>query len=61
MKTCTLDLNTNYLLNSTGATMATSLSQLLDGALSHDHITRWLSQDTHGPADIWRLAKPLIR
>ena len=61
MMTCTLDLYTDYLLSSTGPTTATGLSRLLDGALSHDHITRWLSQTTYGPADIWRQAKPLIR
>ena len=56
-----LDLYTDYLLSSTGPTTATGLSRLLDGALSHDHVTRWLSQTTYGPADIWRQAKPLIR
>ena len=61
MMTCTLDLYTDYLLISTGPTTATGLSRLLDGALSHDHVTRWLSQTTHGPADIWRQVKPLIR
>ena len=59
--TCTLNLYTDYLLSSTGPTTATGLSRLLDGALSHDHLTRWLSQTTHGPADSWRQAKPLIR
>ncbi len=61
MMTCTLDLYTDYLLSSTGPTTATGLSRLLDGALSHDHITRWLSQGTYGPAEVWRQAKPLIR
>ena len=61
MITCTLDLYTDYLLSSTGPTTATGLSRLLDGALSHGHVTRWLGQTTHGPADIWRPAKPLIR
>ena len=61
MMTCTLDLYTDYLLSSTGPMTATGLSRLLDGALSHDHITRWLSQDTYGPAEVWRQAKPLIR
>ena len=59
--TCTLDLYTDYLLSSTGPTTATGLSRLLDGALSHDHVTRWLSQTTYGPADLWRQAKPLTR
>ena len=50
MMTCTLDLYTDYLLSSTGPTTATGLSRLLDGTLSHDHVTRWLSQTTYGPA-----------
>ena len=61
MLTCTLDLYSDYLLSSTGPTTATGLSRRLDGALSHDHITRWLSQTTYGPTDIWRQAKALIR
>lgn len=61
MLTCTLDLYTDYLLSSTGPTTATGLSRLLDGALSHDHITRWLSRARWGSADLWRQAKPLIR
>ena len=61
MMTCTLDLYTDYLLSSTGPTTATGLSRLLDGTLSHDHVTRWLGQTTYGPAEVWRQAKPLIR
>jgi len=40
MMVCTLDLYTDYLLSSTGPTTATGLSRLLDGTLSHDHVTR---------------------
>jgi len=61
MTTCTLDLYTDYLLSSTGPTTATGLSRLLDGALSHDHITRWLRDTPCGSAHVWRQAKPLIR
>ena len=61
MMSCTLDLYTDYLLSSTGPTTATGLSRLLDGALSHDHITRWLSSAAYGSADVWRQAKALIR
>ena len=61
MMVCTLDLCTDYLLSSTGPTTATGLPRRLDGALSHDHITRWLSQTTYGPVEVWRQAKPLIR
>jgi len=61
MESCTLDLYTDYLLSSTGPTTATGLSRLLEGALSHDQITRWLSRTPLGSAEVWRQAKPLIR
>ncbi|GAA3985997.1 hypothetical protein GCM10022407_33570 [Hymenobacter antarcticus] len=61
MTTCTLDLYTDYLLSSTGPTTATGLSRLLDGEMSHDHITRWLSSADWSLAEVWRHAKPLIR
>ena len=50
MMTCTLDLYTDYLLSSTGPTTTMGLSRLLDGALSHDHITRWLSSTPCAPS-----------
>ena len=53
MLTCTLDLYTDYLLSSTGPTTAMGLSRLLDGALSHDHVTRWLRHVTS------RVARPI--
>ncbi|AWM34632.1 hypothetical protein DDQ68_18735 [Hymenobacter nivis] len=37
------------------------MSRLVDGALSHDHITHWLSSTVWDPAAVWRHAKPLIR
>ena len=40
----TFDLYTDYLLSSFGQTTATSLASLLDGALSHDEVTRFLNQ-----------------
>ena len=61
MKSRTLGPYTDYLLSSTSPTMATGSSRLLDGALSHDHITRWLSRTPCGPAQVWRQVKPLIR
>ena len=61
MLSCTLDLYTDYLLSSTGPTTATGLSRLVDGALSHDHITRWLRSAVYSSAQVWRQAKPLIR
>ena len=59
--TCTLDLYTDYLISSTGQTSATGLSRLLDGAVSHDQVTRWLSGSYLDSAQVWAQAKPLIR
>jgi hypothetical protein len=48
-----LDLYTDYLLSSTGMTAATGLSRLLDGHLSHDQITRLLSDNEFTSKDLW--------
>ena len=39
-----LELYSDYLLCSFGATTATGLSALLEGRLSHDRVTRFLSK-----------------
>jgi len=56
-----LDLYSDYLISSFGLTTATGLSTLLDGAISHDKITRFLSTSDFTSADLWRLVKPLVR
>jgi hypothetical protein len=56
-----LDLYSDYLISSLGATTATGLSKLLEGDLSHDQITRFLSGPEHSSADLWQLVKPLVR
>jgi hypothetical protein len=56
-----LDLYTDYLLSSFGATTATGLSRLVDGAISHDQITRFLSAQIKTSSDLWRVVKPLVR
>lgn len=56
-----LDLYSDYLISSFGATTATGLSKLLEGDLSHDQITRFLSGPEHTAADLWQLVKPLVR
>jgi len=40
---------------------ATGLGDVVDGGVSHDQITRSLSSKKHTGADLWRIAKPLIR
>jgi IS4 transposase len=56
-----LDLYTDYLVASFGATTATGLARLLDGAVSHDQITRFLSKRQFTSADLWQVVKPTVR
>lgn len=52
-----LDLYSDYLICSFGQTTATGLSALLAGSLSHDKITRFLSEKDFTSKDLWRLAR----
>jgi IS4 transposase len=56
-----LDLYSDYLTSSFGLTTATGLSSLLNGTISHDRITRFLSQRDFTSADLWQLVKPFAR
>jgi hypothetical protein len=56
-----LDLYSDYLLASFSATTATGLSELLDGEVSHDQVTRFLSGQKKTSADLWRIVKPMVR
>lgn len=55
-----LDIYTDYLLSSFGATTATGLSRLLP-ELSHDQVTRFLSQQPLTDRDLWKIVKPQVR
>jgi len=55
-----LDIYSDYLLSSFGATTATGLSRLLP-ELSHDQITRMLAQQPLNDRDLWKIVKPLVR
>lgn len=59
MKKEILDLYSDYLLSSFGYTTTTGMSRLLEGSVSHDKITRFLSGKACTPADLWLLVKPL--
>ena len=61
MSAAIIDLYTDYLISSTGATTATGLSRLLEGSISHDQVTRFLSGPMLSSMDLWRMVKPLIR
>jgi len=56
-----LDLYSDYLLCSYTQTPATRLSNLLQGTLSHDKITRFLSETIPRSQDLWRLVKAHVR
>jgi hypothetical protein len=48
-------------LSSFGQTTATGLSSLLDGAISHDQVTRFLSWDDYDSKLLWRHVKKTVR
>jgi hypothetical protein len=56
-----LELYTDYLLSSFSYTTATGLSSLLEGNISHDKITRFLSSEQYSSKDLWLLSKPIVR
>jgi hypothetical protein len=56
-----LDLYSDYLLSSFGAVTGTGLSALLDGAVSHDRIQRFLGHEKRTSAELWHLVKPKVR
>ena len=56
-----LDLYSEYLISSFGATTGTGLAALLQGQVSHDRIQRFLAGRDFTSADLWRLVKPHVR
>ena len=56
-----LDIYSDYLIASFSQTSATGLSYLLNGEISHDQVTRFLSEDKKTAKDLWLIAKPLVK
>ena len=56
-----LDLYADYLISSFSYTTATGLADVLDHAISHDQVTRFLAARPLTSADLWHLVKPLVR
>jgi hypothetical protein len=56
-----LELYTDYLLSHTGFATATGLSAVVDGQVSHDKVTRFLSASLYTSQDLWQLVKPTVR
>lgn len=57
----TLDLYTDFLLTTVHQATATGLSKVVDGAVSHDSITRLLRENSFTSKDLWQSVKPLVR
>lgn len=56
-----LDLYSDYLISSFSYTTATGMSAMLNGSISHDQITRFLSADDYDSKNLWHLVKPTLR
>ena len=54
-------LYTDYLLTSFGQATATGLSKMLEGKISHDQVTRFLSQKDYTSKELWSALKKDIR
>lgn len=56
-----LDLYSDYLISSFKLATATNMSAVLNGAVSHDKISRFLGQRLFTQIDYWKCIKPIIR
>lgn len=61
MKKNELELYTDYLISTCGFATATGLSGMLDGEISHDKVTRFLSEREYTSKDLWRAVKTTVR
>jgi hypothetical protein len=61
MKKADLDLYTDYLLSTFGAATATGLSAMVEGDVSDDRITRFLSAQDYTSKDLWQQVKSTVR
>lgn len=56
-----LELYTDYLISSFGAATATGLSEMVDGTVSHDRVTRFLAERDYTSRDLWLQVKKTVR
>ena len=56
-----LELYTDYLLSTFGQATATGLSRMVDGQITHDQITRYLSGEEFTSKELWTVVKPTVR
>jgi hypothetical protein len=56
-----LELYSDYLISTFGFATATGLSRMVDGKVSHDQITRFLSQESYTSKELWQEVKKAVR
>lgn len=56
-----LELYSDYLLSAFSHTTATGLSAMTGGEVSHDKVSRFLSEKDLDSRTLWRLVKPVVR
>jgi hypothetical protein len=56
-----LELYTDYLISTFGYATATGLSRMVEGQISHDQITRFLSGEEYSSKDLWLEVKGTVR
>src|SRR5512144_2519132 len=56
-----LELYIDYLISTFGAATATGLSEMVGGAVSHDRVTRFLSEREYTSRDLWLQVKKVVR
>lgn len=56
-----LELYTDYEIASYSKITATGLSEILENSISHDKITRFLSEKINPSKELWQLVKPIVR
>ena len=56
-----LDIYSDYLISSFGATTATGLARLLEGDINHDEVTQWLAHKARTSGEFWVKVKPYVR
>jgi hypothetical protein len=61
MKKAELELYSDYLISTFGSATAKGLSAMVDGDVSHDHVTRLLSERQYTSKDLWLQVKSTVR
>ena len=56
-----LETYSDYLISSFSYTTATGLSMLVEGEISHDKVTRFLSEEDFTSAKLWEKVKTAVR